>query len=101
MLRQEIDPRASRTVREEASTALAELDRLEAEMAELEAEMSRHGVDGVALPASLTERYDAVGHRYRLAGGFERDARVSAVLAGSASMTNAQPVRSRASAAAG
>ncbi len=32
--------------------------------------------EGVALPASLTERYDAVGHRYRLAGGFERDARV-------------------------
>ncbi len=82
LLRQEIDPRAAHSVRDEARTAFAELDRLEAEIAELEAEMSRLGSKGIALPASLTERYDSLGNRHRLAGGFERDARVATVLAG-------------------
>ena len=82
LMRQEIDPRASHSVRDEAQTALAELDRLEAEIAGIEAEMSRCGQAGEALPAALAERYDSLGQRYRLAGGFERDARVSSVLAG-------------------
>ncbi len=82
LLRQEIDPRAAHSVREEARSALAELDQMEAEIAALEAEMSRRGQAGEALPSALTERYDALGQRYRQAGGFERDARVSAVLAG-------------------
>ncbi|MFO0687672.1 MAG: ATP-binding cassette domain-containing protein [Myxococcota bacterium] len=82
MLRQEIDPRASRSVREEARTAFAELDALEAELAALEQEMSRRGRDGEALSSGLGERYDALANRYRLAGGFERDARVATVLAG-------------------
>ena len=38
MLRQEIDPRAVRSVREEARSAFAELDALEAEIASLERE---------------------------------------------------------------
>ena len=82
LLRQEIDPRASHSVRDEARSAFAELDHLEAEIAVIEAEMSRRGSEGSALPASLSERYDSLGNRYRLAGGFERDARVATVLAG-------------------
>ncbi|MBK7947765.1 MAG: ABC-F family ATP-binding cassette domain-containing protein [Deltaproteobacteria bacterium] len=82
MLRQEIDPRASRSVRDEARTAFAELDALEAEIAALEGEMSRRGHDGEAISSGLGERYDALASRYRLAGGFERDARVATVLAG-------------------
>ena len=82
LLRQEIDPRASHSVRDEARSAFAELDRLEVEIAGIEAEMSRRGNEGSALPASLSERYDSLGNRYRLAGGFERDARVATVLAG-------------------
>ncbi len=82
LLRQEIDPRASHSVRDEARSAFAELDRLEVEIAGIEAEMSRRGSEGSALPASLSERYDSLGNRYRLAGGFERDARVATVLAG-------------------
>ena len=82
LLRQEIDPRASHSVRDEARSAFAELDRLEVEIAGIEAEMSRRGNEGSALPASLSERYDSLGNRYRLAGGFERDVRVATVLAG-------------------
>ncbi|MEZ4279272.1 MAG: ABC-F family ATP-binding cassette domain-containing protein [Myxococcota bacterium] len=82
LLRQEIDPRASRSVREEAATAMAELDALESEIERLEAEMTRRGQAGEALPPALTERYDALAQRYRQSGGFEREARVASVLAG-------------------
>ncbi|MFK7897556.1 MAG: ribosomal protection-like ABC-F family protein [Myxococcota bacterium] len=82
LLRQEIDPRAEHSVREEARTALAEIDELEEELRRLEGEMSRRGEAGEELPASLTERYDAASLRFQQAGGFERDARVSEVLAG-------------------
>ncbi|HPG26531.1 MAG TPA: ABC-F family ATP-binding cassette domain-containing protein, partial [Myxococcota bacterium] len=82
LLEQEIDPRATRSVRDEARSALAELDRLEEELRRLEAEMSERGTRGEALPESLTERYDDASHRFAAAGGFERDARVAAVLAG-------------------
>lgn len=82
LLRQEIDPRASRSVRDEAGTALHELDALEKEIERLEAEMSRRGQAGEELSSTLTERYDALAQRYRQAGGFEREARVASVLAG-------------------
>ncbi|MEZ4330725.1 MAG: ABC-F family ATP-binding cassette domain-containing protein [Myxococcota bacterium] len=82
MLRQEIDPRAERSVREEAGRAFAELEALEAELVELEGRIARRGEAGEALPAALSERYDTLSTRLRLAGGFERDARVAAVLAG-------------------
>ncbi|MBY0400893.1 ATP-binding cassette domain-containing protein, partial [Myxococcota bacterium] len=82
MLRQEIDPRADRSVRDEARTAFAELDGLEAEIAALESEMSRRGTTGGDVSASHAARYDALVSQYRTAGGFERDARVATVLAG-------------------
>lgn len=82
LLRQEIDPRAGHSVREEAHTALAELDQLEAELRELEAEMSRRGRAGETLPTTQSDRYDLVSHRFAQSGGFERHARVSEILAG-------------------
>ena len=82
LLRQEIDPRASHSVREEARTALAELDRLEDELRRLETEMSEKGAAGETLPQSLTERYDQVSHRFAQGGGFERHARVAEILSG-------------------
>ena len=82
LLRQEIDPRASHTVREEARTALADLDALEDELRRLEAEMGEHGEAGDPLPAALTERYDAIGLRFERGGGFARHARVDEILSG-------------------
>jgi ATP-binding cassette subfamily F protein 3 len=82
LLRQEIDPSAGHSVREEAHTALAELDRLETELRDLEAEMSRCGEAGETLPAAQNDRYDLVSHRFAQSGGFERHARVSEILSG-------------------
>ena len=82
MLKQEIDPRASHSVRAEARTALAELDALEDELRRLEDQMSERGSAEESLPASLTRRYDELSHRFKQAGGFERHARVSEILSG-------------------
>ncbi len=82
LLRQEIDPGAPHSVREEARTALADLDALEEELRALEQEMSEIGAREEALPATLTRRYDECSHRFAQGGGFERHARVSEILAG-------------------
>jgi ATP-binding cassette subfamily F protein 3 len=82
MLRQEIDPRQTRTVEEEASTALARLDELERELRELEQSMIELGERGDAIPDMLAERYDYVSHQFQHGGGFEREAQVARVLAG-------------------
>ena len=82
MLRQEIDPGLSHSVREEAATALRHLDDLESEMRELEEAMSRAGAVGSDVPAALAERYHAATTHFETAGGFGRQARVAAVLAG-------------------
>ena len=82
MLRQEIDPSESRSVREEAGTALAHLDALEQQMRDLEAAMSEAGAEGHEVPADLADRYHHATTRFETAGGFERDSRVDAVLGG-------------------
>ena len=82
MVRQEIDPRQSHSVRREATTALAHLDALEAEIRELESVMVEAGRNGGAVPAPTAERYDRACARFERGGGFQRDARVSEVLAG-------------------
>jgi len=82
LLRQEIDPTASRSVRDEARTALARLDALEAEMRGLEAQMARGGAEGTAVPGELAARYDRARTAFELGGGFEREARIDRVLAG-------------------
>jgi ATP-binding cassette subfamily F protein 3 len=82
LLRQEIDPRASHSVREEAQTAFAELDELEVELRRLEVEMGQRRSTDEALPTSLASRYDEISHRFASRGGFERHARVAETLAG-------------------
>jgi ATP-binding cassette subfamily F protein 3 len=82
MLRQEIDPRAQHSVREEAQTALAELDALEAELRRLEVEMEAVGGRGEAPSAALSARYDEASARFAQGGGFERHARIAEILAG-------------------
>ena len=82
MLRQEIDPRHSRSVREEVSSVLAHLDGLEREIAQLEAEMARLGREGAEVPEDLAHRYDRARSQFELSGGFARAASVERVLGG-------------------
>jgi ATP-binding cassette subfamily F protein 3 len=78
LLRQEIDPARPGTVMQEAASAFAHLDALEAELRELEA---RIAAAGTADPA-LAERYDALQSRLLHEDGFSRESRVERVLAG-------------------
>ena len=73
MLRQEIDPAQSRSVRDEAGTALAHLDALERDMREIESEMSERGAAGGEVPAELADRYHTAAARFESNGGPERD----------------------------
>ena len=82
LLRQEIDPAQSCSVREEAAKALAHLDQLEAQMRELEHAMSEAGASGHDVSPELAERYHSTTTRFEHAGGFERHARIAAVLEG-------------------
>jgi ATP-binding cassette subfamily F protein 3 len=82
LLRQEIDPTLERSVREEASSALASLDALEQEIRELEQRMEDLGREHAEVPAPLAARYDAARSRFELGGGFDRASRVDRVLAG-------------------
>ena len=82
MLRQEIDPRLSRSVREEVSSVLGHLDQLEREIAQLEAEMARCGREGRDVPEDLAHRYDRARSGFEFGGGFARAARVERVLDG-------------------
>jgi ATP-binding cassette subfamily F protein 3 len=82
MLRQEIDPRLGRSVREEVSSVLGHLDALEREIATLEAEMARHGQGGGDVPEDLAQRYDRARAAFESGGGFARAARVERVLGG-------------------
>jgi ATP-binding cassette subfamily F protein 3 len=80
LLRQEIDPHAPRSAREEAGRAFAALDALEAEIARLEGRIAEAA--GGEIPAELAERYDRLRHDFERRGGFEREARVARVLEG-------------------
>ncbi len=82
MLRQEIDPRQKHSVQQEAARALSHLDELEGEMRDLESQMEAAGARGDEVPAAVAERYDRVSTHFAHGGGYEREARVAAVLAG-------------------
>ncbi|MEM7410677.1 MAG: ABC-F family ATP-binding cassette domain-containing protein [Myxococcota bacterium] len=82
LLRQEIDPAAERSVREEAATATLHLDALEAEIRDLESEMAQLGERGEEVHDALAETYDRQRNAFAFAGGFERDAQLERVLAG-------------------
>jgi ATP-binding cassette subfamily F protein 3 len=92
MLRQEIDPRLSRSVREEVSSVLGHLDALEREIARLEAEMASRGREGSDVAEDLAHRYDRARSEFELGGGFARAARVERVLGG---LGFAEPARAR------
>ncbi len=92
MLRQEIDPRLSRSVREEVSSVLGHLDALEREIARLEAEMASRGSEGSDVAEDLAHRYDRARSEFELGGGFARAARVERVLGG---LGFAEPARAR------
>ena len=77
-LRQEIDPAQGRTVLEEASTAVAHLEELEAELRRLEERMAASG----EVEPAIAEKYDEVRIAFERGGGFEREARVDRVLEG-------------------
>jgi ATP-binding cassette subfamily F protein 3 len=82
MLRQEIDPAETRSVRDEARTALAHLDALEQELRGLEHAMTHAGSDGGEVSPELADRYHRATTRFEMADGFERDARIDSVLGG-------------------
>jgi ATP-binding cassette subfamily F protein 3 len=92
MLRQEIDPRTSHSVREEVSSVLGHLDELEREIARLEAEMARCGREGSEVSEDLAHRYDRARSGFEFGGGFARAARVERVLDG---LGFAEPARGR------
>jgi ATP-binding cassette subfamily F protein 3 len=82
LLRQEIDPRRSRSVWEELTTVFERLDALEREIRGLEAEMARCGEAGGEVPEEVADRYDHCRAAFEFAGGFEREARAERVLEG-------------------
>jgi ATP-binding cassette subfamily F protein 3 len=79
LLRQEIDPGRPGTVQQEAATAFAHLDALEAELREAEAEMAK---DPAHVPPALAERYDRLHAHLVREDGFSREAQVERVLEG-------------------
>ncbi len=79
VLRQEIDTARPGTVQEEAASAFAELDALEAELQELQAHIAG---EAAAVAPALAERYDVLQSRLLHEDGFSRDAQVSRVLEG-------------------
>jgi ATP-binding cassette subfamily F protein 3 len=95
-LRQELDPRLERPVREEVAAALSHLDDLEREREALEARIVALGRAGQEPTAELAGRYDAVRAGFEAARGFEREVRVERVLAGLGfpPEASARPVRS-------
>ncbi len=81
VLRQEVDPRAGHSVREEAATALAHLADLERELRELERSMAAAS-GGAPVSEDLAERYDRAHAAFEHGGGFARESRIEAVLEG-------------------
>jgi ATP-binding cassette subfamily F protein 3 len=82
LLRQEIDPSLSHSVREEVASVLSVLEDLEREMGELEQLIERRAVEGAEVSDELAARYDQCRAAFEFGGGFEREARVERVLEG-------------------
>jgi ATP-binding cassette subfamily F protein 3 len=82
ILRQEIDPNRTCSVRSEVTAAFSELAALETRLRELESEMEEIAHTGCEIPSDLADRYDDCRTRFELGGGFERDSRVERMLGG-------------------
>ncbi len=82
MLRQEIDPNRTCSVRTEVASVFSALDALESELTELESRMGQFADQAGGVPGDLADRYDECRTRFELGGGFERASRVERVLTG-------------------
>ena len=82
ILRQEIDPNRTCSVRSEVTSAFPELAALETKLRELENEMEEIAHTGSEVPSDLADRYDDCRTRFELGGGFERDSQVERMLGG-------------------
>jgi ATP-binding cassette subfamily F protein 3 len=82
MLRQEIDPDRSCSVRAEVTSAFTELAALERNLHELEHQMEELAHAGREIPSDLTDRYGDCRTHFELGGGFERESRVERILEG-------------------
>ncbi|MFB3117830.1 MAG: ATP-binding cassette domain-containing protein, partial [Myxococcota bacterium] len=82
ILRQEIDPNRTCSVRSEVTSSFAELAALETSLRELEREMEEIAHTGCEVSSDLADRYDDCRTRFELGGGFERDSRVERMLGG-------------------
>jgi len=82
MLRQEIDPDRSCSVRSEVASAFSELAALERDLRDLEREMEEIAHAGREIPSDLADRYGDCRTRFEVGGGFERESRVERILAG-------------------
>ncbi|MBW1843534.1 MAG: ABC-F family ATP-binding cassette domain-containing protein [Deltaproteobacteria bacterium] len=82
MLRQEIDPDRSSSVRAEVMSAFTELAALEQKLHEIEHQMEELAHAGHEIPSDLTDRYGDCRTHFELGGGFERESRVERILEG-------------------
>ena len=82
MLRQEIDPDRTCSVRAEVASVFSELAALERDLGVLEAQMGELAHTGCEIPSDLADRYDDCRTRFELGGGFERESKVERMLAG-------------------
>jgi ATP-binding cassette subfamily F protein 3 len=82
MLRQEIDPDRSRTVRAEVTSAFTKLAALERDLHEIEQQMEELAHADREIPSDLTDRYGDCRTHFELGGGFERESRVERILEG-------------------
>ena len=82
ILRQEIDPNRSCSVRSEVTSAFTELAALERLLRELESQMEAIAHAGREIPSDLADRYGDCRTRFELGGGFERESRVERILGG-------------------
>ena len=72
ILRQEIDPDRSCSVRSEVASAFPELAALERNLRDLESQMEELAHAGREIPSDLADRYGDCRTRFELGGGFER-----------------------------
>ena len=82
ILRQEIDPDRTCSVRSEVASVFSELATLERDLRDLESQMEELAHTGREIPSDLADRYDDCRTRFELGGGFERESRVERILGG-------------------
>jgi ATP-binding cassette subfamily F protein 3 len=82
ILRQEVDPDRSCSVRSEVASAFSELAALERDLRDLESQMEELAHTGREIPSDLADRYGDCRTRFEFGGGFERESRVERILAG-------------------